>query len=206
MILGRLPLYRQWKSKYATHFKRRRFQRIMELVPVDTSKPVRILEVGCSGSKDFVQFLDGTAAEVWGVDLDDTSAKNITQENFHFLAADGEHLPFEDKSFDLVVSVGLLEHIEPMEKLCRMIAEFDRVGVHQLTVIPSASTLLEPHCGRLRFPLRLEKSMLGNQPGQPLHLNFFSDHTWTKFQGFRDCQVKKIYYLAPLIRNTVIYR
>ena len=206
MILGKLPLYRVWKARYGTHFKRRRFERIMKLVPLSSDHPVRILEVGCSSGKDFIQFLDGPNVEIWGVDLDDDAARSIQPSGFHFVHADAEQLPFEDKFFDLVVSIGLLEHIEPMEKLCRVIAEFDRVGVHQLSVIPSVSTIIEPHCGRLFFPRRLEKTMIGDQPGQILHLNFLSDHSWTKFEGFRNCQVTRLFYIAPLIQNTVVYR
>ena len=71
MILGKLPLYRVWKARYGTHFKRRRFERIMKLVPLSSDHPVRILEVGCSSGKDFIQFLDGPNVEIWGVDLDD---------------------------------------------------------------------------------------------------------------------------------------
>ena len=75
MILGKLPLYRVWKARYGTHFKRRRFERIMKLVPLSSDHPVRILEVGCSSGKDFIQFLDGPNVEIWGVDLDDDAAR-----------------------------------------------------------------------------------------------------------------------------------
>lgn len=204
MVLGHMKLYRKWKDRWATGLKKRRFRRLMELAPRQEGRPLRVLEVGCGNGKDMMQFMsDAAQYQLWGVDV---RFQGFTQENFTFCQADGEDLPFPDKFFDLVLTVGVLEHIEPMEKLCRMIAEMDRVGEHLISVVPCVSTLVEPHCGGVRWPLKPHPQYMGEQPGVQLHLNFFTDHTWTKFQGFADCKVKRFFYLAPLIRNTVIYR
>lgn len=203
MIIGRLPIYKRWKNSGATIFKRRRFRKIMKLVTLPDKRPVKVLEVGCANGKDFIQFLENESFEIWGVDIDSESDAG---DNVNFVLADAANLPFEDKSFDLVVSVGLLEHIEPMEKLCEVIAEFNRVGKHLISVVPSIATLLEPHSGQMFFPLRLHKEMCSKQTNVPLHLNFFTEHTWTKFNGFCGCKIKRFFYLPPLVRNTVIYK
>lgn len=204
MIIGRLPFYRVWKSKGATYWKKRRFEKIISHIPKkDGEGKIKILEVGCANGKDFLQFLDPEKYEIWGVDI---NTSDELPEFVNFTEADAANLPFEDKSFDAVISIGLLEHIEPMEKLCRMISEFDRVGKHQVSVVPSVSTLLEPHSGKLFFSRGLHRNMFSEQEGMPLHLNFFTEHTWTKFSGFNGCDVKKFYYLPPIIKNTIIYK
>ena len=202
MIIGRLPFYDHWKRTYSRNFLKRRFEIIRSCIPLDLNQPIRVLEVGCANGKDFIQFLADSPAEVWGVDLNPSP---IQQENVKTIIADAAELPFPDNYFDLVVSVGLLEHIEPMEKLCTVIQEMDRVGKHVVSVVPSISTPLEPHCGKLFFPTGLHRSFCSPQEG-PLHLNFFSEHTWTKFEGFCGCSIRRFFYIPPLIRNTIIYK
>ncbi len=209
MIIGKTRFYGAWKSKFSLCFKRRRFNKIISLAELPKGRPARILEVGCSNGMDFIRFTDGINAQIWAADI---LPCEIGRENVHFVQADAESLPFPDKFFDLVVSVGLLEHIEPMEKLCRVIAEFDRVGRHQVSVVPSAATVLEPHSAELFFPLRIHKNMLSEgSPGEmkqasSLHLNFFTEHTWTKFRGFCGCKVKRFFYIPPFVTNTFIYK
>lgn len=203
MLTAKLPFYQIWKDRGATFWKRRRFEKILRLVPLPEGRPLKILEVGCANGKDFIQFLKDSPCEIWAVDI---RPCQIEQEHVHFVLADAERLPFPNQTFDLVVSIGLLEHIEPMEKLCRVIREFERVGRHQVSVVPSISSLLEPHCCKLLFPLRLHRHMCAAQEGIPLHLNFFTEHTWTKFEGFYSCRVKRFFYLPPFIRNTAIYK
>lgn len=202
MLTAALPFYKFWKSKASTVWRKRRFNKIIGLVPLPRGEAVRVLEVGCANGKDFLQFLPEDGFEIWGVDIKPCDPG----ERVNFVRADAAELPFPDGYFDLVVSVGLLEHIEPMEKLCEVIREFERVGRHQISVVPSIATLLEPHSCQAAFPLRLHKNMLSWQEGVALHLNFFTEHTWTKFKGFYGCDVKRFYYIFPFIRNTVVYK
>lgn len=203
IITGSLPFYRAWKTTWATFWKKRRFKKIIGLVPLPAYRPLRILEVGCSNGKDVIQFLAREQFDIWGVDIIDCRSH---LENIHFIQADAANLPFPNQSFDLVISVGLLEHIEPMEKLCKVIQEFDRVGKHQISIVPSIATLIEPHSFSFLFPFRIHRNMRSEQKDVPLHLNFFTEHTWTKFEGFYGCNMKRFFYLPPFIKNTVIYK
>lgn len=203
MIIGKLPFYKIWKKSGATALKKRRFNKMMSLIDLPTNRPIKILEVGCANGKDFIQFATDDKYLISAVDINDC---HINQKNVTFYQADAANLPFDNKSFDLVVTVGLLEHIEPVEKLCDVIKELDRVGLHQISVVPSISTLIEPHCGKLFFARRLHKNLFSEQEGTPLHLNFYTEHTWTKFKGFWGCNIKKLYYLPPIIKNTIIYK
>ncbi len=202
MIVGRLPFYQAWKNGASISLKRRRFQKIMELAALPETGRLRILEVGCATGKDVIQFLrQEPRFEIWGIDIQKQSLEGV-----QFVQADASCLPFPDKSFDLVVSVGLLEHIEPMEKLSRAIEEINRVGKHMAVVIPSVSTILEPHNGELFFSLRFHQDMMSLEQKSPLRLNYFTEHTWTKFPGFSSCHIRRFWYLPFLIKNTILYK
>ncbi len=203
MIIGKMKFYRIWKDKYSSFWKKRRFNKIMGLIKLPEKERIKVLEVGCSNGRDFIQFLPRNKFEIWGADIDSDCGAGA---DIHFVTADAADLPFDDGEFDLVVSIGLLEHIEPVEKLCRVIREMERVGTHQLSVVPSVATLLEPHSGRVLFPLRIWREMMSEQPSTPLHLNFYTEHTWTKFTGFTGCEIKRFFYIPPFITNTVIYK
>ena len=44
-----------------------------------------------------------------------------------------------------MISIGLLEHIEPTEKMSRVLLEARRVGRAYVHVMPCVSTFFEPH-------------------------------------------------------------
>lgn len=203
IIVGKLPFYSVWKAKGSVFWKRRRYNIIMDSVSLPRGRTPRILEVGCANGMDFIRFACEDGFEIWGVDIEE---QDLSFENVHFVRADAADLPFDDGYFDLVVSIGLLEHIEPMEKLCAVIREFDRVGKHQVSVMPSILTPVEPHSFSLAFPLRIHRRLFGEQKGEKLHLNLFTDHTWTKFSGFFGCHVRRFFYIPPFISNTMIYK
>ena len=75
----------------------------------------RLLEVGCGMGTDLLQFARGGAI-CTGVDLTPRSIE-ISRQRFNmygapgaFLIADGERLPFQDNSFDVVYANGVLHH------------------------------------------------------------------------------------------------
>lgn len=80
----------------------------------------RLLEVGCGMGTDLLQFARG-GAMCTGMDLTPRSIA-ITRHRFalygqraDFLIGDGERLPFEDDSLDLVYSNGVLHHTPDTE-------------------------------------------------------------------------------------------
>lgn len=95
-----------------------------EVMGFDEFAGKRLLEVGCGMGTDLLQFARG-GAECTGVDLTPRSVE-ISSLHFglygmraDFVLADGERLPFEDESFDVVYSNGVLHHTPDTEGAVR---------------------------------------------------------------------------------------
>ncbi|MGE3992775.1 class I SAM-dependent methyltransferase [Pseudorhodoplanes sp.] len=93
------------------------------------SKGLRVLDVGCGNGYVLAQYAK-YGAEVTGVDLTQT-AIDLSCARFdlaglrgEFRLTDGDRLPFEDGTFDIACSMGVLHHIEAPRP---MISEMRRV-------------------------------------------------------------------------------
>ncbi len=192
--IARSLLYRMWLGCGLSNvLKKRRFNFInRELGGGLTGSCGRVLEIGCGSGKDFLQFLPDSAVS-HGVDIFDAG---IVRNNFEFHLADAESLPFEDKFFDYTVSIGVLEHIQPILKLDRVTQEIRRVSKRFVIVVPSVNTLIEPHFWQPLWQLKHRSS----NPGT----NYFSDHTWRQFSGLTGCQTIRNSYIPGVIDNLYI--
>ena len=95
---------------------------ILETVGKILGPGKKILDIGCGGG-----FLTNALAQVGhdavGVDLSNNSlkiaqAKDATQRAL-YIQADALHLPFPEKSFDVVCAMDLLEHVEQPAEVIR---------------------------------------------------------------------------------------
>ena len=195
------PYYK--KGHVAYFIKKRRVQFANRLVrgafSKDASSEKRILEIGCANGKDFIQFFKSYKnMKLYGIDIKNC---NIEQDNFTFIQADVEHIPFTNKYFDITVSFGLLEHIQPIEKLCSVISEIDRVSKSYCHSVPSISSFFEPHIVSFLWQLRDK-----NKKVQHPQLNYFCDEVWTKFTGFSECETRRFWYLPFFMQSLFIYK
>ncbi len=95
------------------HFEK--LHHLLKLVQFDGYRGRRVLEVGCGAGTDLVRFARG-GAHVTGVDVA-ASAIALARHNFaqqglegDLREADGEQLPFEDATFDLVYAHGVVQY------------------------------------------------------------------------------------------------
>jgi ubiquinone/menaquinone biosynthesis C-methylase UbiE len=86
-----------------------------------------LLDVGC-GKGFFLEQLKGRGLSLYGTDIVDKAQ----DKSFRYTQASIEHLPFPDKSFDVVTCFHTLEHIVDLPAA---VAELNRVARRQLMVV-----------------------------------------------------------------------
>jgi ubiquinone/menaquinone biosynthesis C-methylase UbiE len=102
--------------------------RLDELLP--TRGDERALDVG-AGAGAFAFALASRVAEVVAVEVDEALAERARADapaNVEVLVGDGEHLPFEDFSFDLAGTMRTLHHTRRPELLVAELARVTRPG------------------------------------------------------------------------------
>ena len=104
------------------HFEK--LHHLPRLVPFDQFRGRRVLEVGCGAGTDLVRFAR-EGAKVTGIDIAPSSialaARNFAIEKLraNLLVADGEALPFAERSFDLVYAHGVVQYTTDDRALVR---------------------------------------------------------------------------------------
>jgi SAM-dependent methyltransferase len=102
------------------HFEK--LHHLLRLVPFDRSQGKAVLDVGCGAGVDLARFARA-GARVTGVDIAQ-SAIDLARANFaqqglsgEFRVADGECLPFDDNSFDIVFAHGVVQYTADPQRL-----------------------------------------------------------------------------------------
>ncbi len=104
-----------------------------------------LLDVGCAKGfmlYDFIQYIPGLTIK--GVDISDYAIKNSKLEVKKFLSvADAKNLPFEDKSFDYIISINTVHNLELNE--CKIaLKEIERVAkISSFITVDAYNTLEE---------------------------------------------------------------
>jgi cyclopropane fatty-acyl-phospholipid synthase-like methyltransferase len=107
--------------------RRKRYERIASIL--DMKPTDRILDVGCGPGGRSVALYNSTN-EIVGIDLLDEEDVSVEQANFRYVKLDASDLhELGDDSFDIAISVGMLEHIRPRERLRAAIGETQRVAL-----------------------------------------------------------------------------
>lgn len=107
--VGRFP-------PFATEAAMQRYNFVLERVNLNGKS---VLDVAC-GPGYGSELLSSKAAKVIGVDLDSENLHNARErygdvKNLKFAKMDAEHLSIRDNSFDVAVSMEILEHV-PIQK------------------------------------------------------------------------------------------
>ena len=111
-------------------------------------KGARVLEIGC-GNGEMVHALRDRGIDALGCDLRFKSGpRTASLRDAHLLKLIEIHpyrLPFEDASFDFVVSVSVLEHVINLGETVQEMARVTRQRGAGLHMFPSRYRPLEPH-------------------------------------------------------------
>jgi len=131
-----------WQNAdFIEHLKLTDYQTTYQYLINNYPPPLKILEAGC-GLGRWVIPLAEKGYDVTGIELEEEAIKiiikNYNSTNMTLVHGDVFKMPFTDKSFDIVISLGVLEHFEKPEIQKEAIIEHLRVlkdeGVFLITV------------------------------------------------------------------------
>ena len=130
---------RQWKAV--------KIERLLHLA--DRPGSLRILEVG-TGSGGIASYFGSHSSGRFVVDAVDVVDNRQVFDGYGFTLVDGTQLPFDDASFDVVITNHVIEHVGEREQQLAHLAEVSRVmksdGIGYFAV-PNRWMLVEPHYG-----------------------------------------------------------
>lgn len=153
-----------WKGGYKGLGVDSRWIAYIKLMKKLCHPPGCVLDVGCAGGH-FVKMLRDNGYQGYGVDISHYALHHYKAAPTIILAH-AAYLPYRDKTFDIVYSHELLEHI-PEELALPTIKEFCRVGRHwQIHLIG----IYKPNC----FIPSITET------GDPTHVNIQYEAYWQK--------------------------
>ncbi len=179
-----------WRTRLKTRIYKRRAEKVADDLSSYIKVNSRVLDFGCGGGWVGSRLEEKKKIRLMGVDVLDNIKTNIK-----FRQYDGNKIPFNNKSFEVVYAVYVFHHIKEQEQLLR---ESIRVAKKRLIIFEDVySNWLE---------LQLVKMFdFGNKlidKDMEMALNFRSEKDWIevlKRLGGRRIMVRKIkpFWLKP---------
>ncbi|WP_185973711.1 class I SAM-dependent methyltransferase [Ferrovibrio terrae] len=118
----------------------------------NASPGAKVLDYGC-GAGTIVQMMIEKGVEAYGCDVfydgGDYSRRvpPVLLENGTIRRMEGDRIPFEDESFDLIVNNQVLEHVPDLDLVLQEMARVLKPGGRVLSLFPDRSVWRERHCG-----------------------------------------------------------
>jgi SAM-dependent methyltransferase len=150
----------------------------------------RVLDYGC-GAGQVVALLRGRGINAFGCDVfyegGDASRDVIPAARPYVMRMEGDRIPFDDASFDVVISSLVLEHVPNLDSVLAEIARVLVLGGAVLSLFPDRGVWREGHCGipfLHRFPKgstpRIYYAALLSTFGLGLHRNGKTTMQWAR--------------------------
>jgi ubiquinone/menaquinone biosynthesis C-methylase UbiE len=122
--------------------------RLLGLRMFKARKSMKVLDIGC-GTGTHLEIYKRSRCELYGIDTSPSMleiARNRLGEDAHLSLDDATHMPFEDRTFDLVLTTLVLHEMDQSTRLAT-IAEMKRV-------LKTGGRILwiDFHAGKARFP------------------------------------------------------
>jgi ubiquinone/menaquinone biosynthesis C-methylase UbiE len=164
----------------------RRISRINFLLSkVNTHPHMSVLDIGCGPDGRSLESYLPPEYKITGIDLYEEKDVNVSHPNFTYFKQDASDLSrFNNKQFDLAISIGMMEHICDEIILNKMAAELDRVARQYIIVVPWRYGWIEPHFKVPFFQLYPQKLQLWIT--RWMNLNNLSETVITNSTAIRD--------------------
>ncbi len=132
-----LPLFRlvHWPESKAYMHERKQWYLEQIFASRHLADVDSVLEVGC-GDGWVGHRLADRYGQVVGFDINPNRLRKPQAANLSVLAADAEHLPFPEHSFDLIVSVAVLEHLPDAPRVLNSLTRMLTPGGRMVHVVP----------------------------------------------------------------------
>ena len=130
-------------SSLSNFMRKKRFYFFRELLN-SLEKPIKILDVG--GTQKFWEMVEFYSEGDMEVTLLNIEEQEVTLPNFNFIKGIGIDMKyFEDKSYDVVFSNSVIEHLNSKSDQIKMAEEIRRVGKRYWVQTPNYYFPFEPH-------------------------------------------------------------
>lgn len=145
----------QKQKGYFDYASRRMFDRLLPDIANRT-----VLDVGC-GLGMMMDYFLSRGNRVFGIDITPESVRENKNRGLKCLESDARHLPFGDNVFDLVYSLGVIEHVPEIELALQEKVRVVKPGGTIVAVVPYSDTpyflgsILFEFLTRAKFDLRL---------------------------------------------------
>jgi hypothetical protein len=126
----------------AAKMRKKRFSLFLELL-ASLRRPISILDVG--GTQGFWEAMGFGQYDDASVTLLNLYPQPTSLANFTSICGDARAMVFSNKSFDVVFSNSVIEHVGGMSDQLRMASEIQRVGVRYFVQTPNRYFPIEPH-------------------------------------------------------------
>lgn len=187
------------------------------LSKIKTFQNMTILDIGCGpDGRSFEHYLPSDYV-ITGIDLYEERKVKVDHPNFIYYMQDASDLSmFNNKSYDLAVSIGMMEHICNKELLNHMAKEIARVAKQYIIVVPWRYCWIEPHFKIPFFPLL--PNNIQNNLTKMFNLNLLGktvardiDYIVDNYSWLSNSEWKTIYlgsevYICPTLETIAIVK
>lgn len=180
---------------------RRRWKRRVELLTSHITPGMNVLEIGC-GTGYYTKELEKTGAKITAIDISpdllEVAKSNVKSDHVIFMIDNAYHMSLGDETFDTVVGISVLHHLE-IEKALKEIYRVLKPGG---TIRFSEPNMLNPQIA-IEKNIPYIKEKLGDSPDETA---FFS---WQIRKllfnaGFNDVSAVPFDFLHPAIPKPMV--
>ncbi len=130
------------RTSLASRYRQKRFELFRSLIS-NLDPPVTILDIG--GTADYWNSMGISSSDDYKITLLNIHQPASMENKFRWIMGDARHMDFASRSFDLVFSNSVIEHVGGFADQKRMADEVRRVGERFMIQTPNRYFPMEPH-------------------------------------------------------------